>query len=142
MAWSDLTITRDDIDAFEGATFTRYNDVSTLRIADNDHLVLSVSKQELEDDIIRTMDDFDFTETELLDELESVDERGLLTRMLTYKFLANWFFQDSAKEDSLAYAKAREYMGKYYRALNGGLSSLASKLSTPKNPPRFQMRRA
>ena len=86
-----------------------------------------------------TMDDTDYTEEELLDAIESADDRDLLKRMLTYKFLANWFFQDSAKEDSLAYAKAREYLGKYYRALNGGLSSVSSKLSKPRNPPRFRM---
>lgn len=139
MAWSDLTITRDNIDSFEGATFKQYSSGTTLGIASNDGLVLSSSKSELEDDIIRTMDDVDYTETELLDAIEDADDRNLLVRMLTYKFLANWFFQDSAKEDSLSYAKAREYLGKYYRALNGGLSSVSSKLSKPRNPPRFKM---
>lgn len=139
MAWSDLTITRDDIDSFEGATFKQYNAVTDLRIAEGDELALSASKSELEDDIIRTMDDTDYTESELLDAVEAADDRGLLARMLTYKFLANWFFQDSAKEDSLSYAKAREYTGKYYRALNGGLSSISSKLDKPRNPPRFRM---
>lgn len=139
MAWSDLTITRDNIDSFEGATFKQYDANTDLGIADNDALVLDSSKIELEDDIIRTMDDTDYTEAELLDAIESADDRNLLVRMLTYKFLANWFFQDSAKEDSLSYAKAREYLGKYYRALNGGLSSVSSKLSKPRNPPRFKM---
>lgn len=139
MAWSDLTITRDNIDAFEGATFKQYSATTDLAIASNDALVLDSSKSELEDDIIRTMDDTDYTEAELLDAVEEADDRGLLVRMLTYKFLANWFFQDSAKEDSLSYAKAREYLGKYYRALNGGLSSVSSKLSKPRNPPRFRM---
>lgn len=139
MAWTDLTITRDDIDSFEGATFSQYNATTLLGIANNDSLALSASKSELEDDIIRTMDDSDYTEDELLDAIEAADDRDLLKRMLTYKFLANWFFQDSAKEDSLSWNKAREYLGKYYRALNGGLSSVSSKLSKPRNPPRYRM---
>lgn len=139
MAWTDLTITRDDIDSFEGATFSQYNAQTILGIASNDTLVLDSSKSELEDDIIRTMDDTDYTEAELLDAIEAADDRNLLKRMLTYKFLANWFFQDSAKEDSLSWNKAREYLGKYYRALNGGLSSVSSKLSKPRNPPRYRM---
>ena len=139
MAWADLTITRDDIDSFEGATFSQYDAGTDLGIATNDALVLSSSKSELEDDIIRTMDDTDYTESELLDAVYAADDRGLLKRMLTYKFLANWFFQDSAKEDSLSYAKAREYLGKYYRALNSGLAGVSSKLDKPRNPPRFRM---
>lgn len=139
MAWADLTITRDDIDSFEGATFAQYDAATSLGIAGNDSLVLSSSKSELEDDIIRTMDDTDYTEVELLDAVEAADDRDLLKRMLTYKFLANWFFQDSAKEDSLSYAKAREYLGKYYRALNSGLAGVSSKLDKPRNPPRFRM---
>lgn len=149
MAWSDLTITRNDIDSFEGATFSQYGAATELGIADNDRLALSASKSELEDDVIRTLSDSsykqpdgtDYTEAELLDAVQAADDRDILKRMLTYKFLANWFFQDSSKEDSLSWQKAREYLGKYYRALNGGLAGLAPKMDTPRNTPRFKMRR-
>lgn len=150
MAWTDLTLLRDDIDSFEGATFSQYSASTTLGISQHDDKVLSSSKKELEDDILRTMSDTDYkqpdgtdyTETELLDAIHAADNRDLLKRMLTYKFLANWFYQDSSKEDSLSYTKSREYLGKYYRALNGGLSSLSSRMDTARSVPRFKMVRA
>lgn len=137
--WADLTITRDDIDSFEGATFAQYNSPTVLGIAMNDSLTLDMAKSQLEDDIVRTISDVDMSDSELLDALFQADERGLLKRMLTYKFLANWFKQDASKEDSLAWAKAREYIGEYQRALHGGLASLAPKLDTPKQIPRYRM---
>ena len=139
MAWSDLTITRQNIDAHEGATFKGYTASTNLGIADNDRLVLSEAKSELEDDIIDRMGTPDYTNTELLDALQDADDRGLLERMLTYRFLRNWFFQDAAREDSMAYRKAIEYHSTYYRALNGALSSLSPQISKPRNTPRFKM---
>lgn len=139
MAWTDLTITRADINAVEGATFELYDADTTLAIASNDEDVLAMAKSQLEDDIIRRMDNATYTEDGLLDALYEADTRDLLMRMLLYKFLANWFFQDASKEDSLSYAKYREWTGNYYRSLNDGLSGLASKLSTPRNPARFRI---
>jgi hypothetical protein len=139
MSWASLTISRNDIDSYEGATFNSYNANTELGIAANDALVLAAAKSELEDDIIRTMDNEQYTEAELLDAVIVADDRGLIVRMLTYKFLMNWFNQDSSKVDSLSYVKAREYAGKYYRTLNGGLSGISSKLSKPRQVPRFSM---
>jgi len=139
MPWADLTITRDDIDSQEGATFKGYSAPTDLGIDDNDGLVLQTAKSELEDDIIRTMDDENFTESELLDALFEADDRKLLTRMLTYRFLYKWFNQDASKEDSLTWQKSREYAGLYYRTLNSGLAGLSSKISKPRNIPRFRM---
>ncbi len=139
MAWSSLTITRENLDAYEGATFNDYAAATDLGIASNDGLVLSEAKSELEDDIIDRMGTPDYTNAELLDALMAADDRGLLKRMLTYRFLRNWFFQDAAREDSMAYRKAVEYHSSYYRVLNGALSSLAPQISKPRNTPRFKM---
>ena len=139
MAWSDLTIARDNLDAYEGATFNDYDAPTLLGIADNDSLVLSEAKSELEDDIIDRMGTPDYTNNELLDALYDADDRGLLERMLTYRFLRNWFFQDAAREDSMAYRKAIEYHSSYYRVLNGALASLAPQISKPRNTPRFKL---
>ncbi len=139
MAWADLTITRDNLDALEGATFNGYNASTDLGIAENDALVLSEAKSELEDDIIDRMGSPDYTNAELLDALSNADDRGLLERMLTYRFLRNWFFQDAAREDSMAYRKAVEYHSSYFRVLNGALASLSPQISKPRNSPRFKM---
>lgn len=142
MAWADLTITRDDIDAFEGTTFEGYNALTGLGIATNDSLVLTSAKSELEDEIIGRLDGHQYdTTVALLDAIVAADDRGLVKRMLTYKFLANWFFGDSTKEDSLSYVKAREYTAKYYRAVAIGLNGITKMLTKPQQNPRFIMRR-
>lgn len=137
--WYDLTITRDDIDSLEGATFRQYSASTALGIASHDALTLDLSKGELEDDIIGKMGELNYTEEGLLDAVYVADTRHILTRLLAYKFLANWFFQDSSKEDSLSYVKYREYLGKYYRTLSSMINDISHKLSEPRNAPRYKL---
>jgi len=148
MAFSDLTLTRDDIDAFEGETFRDLNvtdESSTLGLSSRDTLVLSKAKSELQTDILEKLhtyiaDETYATETALLDAIEAVDDESLLKNVLAYKFFELWFQQDATNVDSMAFAKARNYYSKYVHYLQINLQRLAGSLSTPKRVPRFRMR--
>jgi len=150
MAFSDLTLTRNDIDAFEGETFRDLNvtDVgTTLNISVRDTLVLDRSKAELESDIIERLqtylaDGTYATETALLDALYSADDQDLLKNLLAYKFFELWFQQDATHQDSMAFNKAGRYYHKYTNYLQINLQRLAGSLSTPRQVPRFRMRSA
>ena len=148
MAWADLTLTRDNIDAFEKQTFRDLN-VSTgttvLNLDTEDNLIIDKSKQMLEADVIDKLQDLlndnsYATETALLDAIEAADTRDLLTDLLTYKFLELWFFQDATHAESKAMMAAKKYNGMYMHYLQINLRRLAGALSTPKSVPRFRMR--
>jgi len=148
MAFSSLTLTRDDIDAFEGETFRDVNvtdESSTLGLSSRDTLVLSKAKSELQTDILEKLhtyiaDETYANETALLDAIEEVDDESLLKNVLCYKFFELWFQQDATNVDSMAFAKARNYYSKYVHYLQINLQRLAGGLSTPKRVPRFRMR--
>lgn len=139
MAWSDLTITRSDLDAYEGQTLDRYSASTTLGISDNDADILTAAKNQLADDIIARSDDADFTETELLDNLEAADDRDLLKRALSYKFLAMFFLDGTTTRDGISFSKAGLYTSEYKKAVGIAIKSTRSKLSTPKNTKHFRM---
>ena len=148
MAFSSLTLTRDDIDAFEGETFRDLNvtdESSTLGLSSRDALVLSKAKSELQTDILEKLhtyiaDETYANETALLDAIEEVDDESLLKNVLCYKFFELWFQQDATSIDGMAFAKARNYYSKYVHYLQINLQRLAGSLSTPKRVPRFRMR--
>lgn len=148
MAFSSLTLTRDDIDAFEGETFRDLNvtdESSTLGLSSRDTLVLSKAKSELQTDILEKLhtyisDETYANETALLDAIESADSEDLLKNVLAYKFFELWFQQDATNMEGMAFSKARTYYGKYVHYLQINLQRLAGSLSTPKSVPRFRMR--
>ena len=148
MAWSDLTITRDNINAFEKQTFESLNVTSgntELNIDEDDNLFIDKAKQQLEADVVDKMRDLinDSTyasETALLDAIQAVDTRGLLTDLLTYKFLEMWFKQDATHVDSKSYQDAVTYYKRYVHYLGINLRRLAGSLSSPKQVPRYRMR--
>ena len=148
MPFSSLTLTRDDIDAFEGETFRDLNVVaagSTVGISSRDTLVLDKAKSELQTDILEKLggyvtDGTYASETALLDALYAVDDQNLLKNVLTYKFLELWFYQDATNEDSFAYQKTGHYYQKYSNYLAINLKRLSGSLSTPKIVPRMRMR--
>lgn len=150
MAFSNLTLTRDDIDAFEGETFRDVNVVSvgsTLGLSSRDTLVLDKAKLELQTDILERMqkyisDETYPTETALLDAIHDKDDEELLKNVLVYKFLELWFQQDATNQDSLAFAKATMYYRKYSQYVQINVRRLAGLLSTPREMPRYRMRSA
>ena len=148
MPFSSLTLTRNDIDAFEGETFRDVNVVasgSTLGLSVRDTLILDKSKGELQTDILEKMnkyvvDETYATETALLDSLYDNDTEDLLVDLLTYKFFEIWFQQDATSTDGFAYEKAGRYNAKYTHYLHINLQRLGSKLPTKKILPRYRMR--
>lgn len=150
MAFSALTLTRDDIDAFEGETFRDLNVTTsgtTLGLSSRDTLVLDKAKLELQTDILERMQRYisDGTyadETSLLDAIYEKDDEDLLKNVLAYKFLELWFQQDATNRDSLAFAKATMYYRKYSHYVQINVRRLAGLLSTPREMPRYRMRSA
>ena len=148
MPFSSLTLTRNDIDAFEGETFSGVNIVgggTTLGISVRDTLALSKAKSELQTDILEKLhkyiaDGTYATETALLDAIYDVDDEALLKNVLTYKFFEIWFQQDATNVDSMAFEKAKMYYRKYVHYLQINLQRLAGSLSTPRRVPRYRMR--
>lgn len=148
MPFSSLTLTRDDIDAFEGETFRDLNVVaagSTVGISSRDTLVLDKAKSELQTDILEKLggyvtDGAYASETALLDALYAVDDEDLLVNLLVYKFLELWFQQDATNADSMAFMKAGNYYRKYVNYLQINLQRLSGSLSVPRRVPRFRMR--
>lgn len=147
MPYSALTITRDDIDGYEGVTFDDYNSATTLKMGDRDSFVLDKAKKELKADILDNTGQFwrdgDYAnETALLDALYDADSEGQLKDLLTLKFLSLWFFQDAQSEEALSYSKARSYHHKYVRYLSINLGRITSNLATPRSAPRYRFQSA
>lgn len=148
MAWSDLTLTRSDIDAFEKQSFKDLN-VTTgntvLNIDEDDNLVLDKAKLELESDTVDRLkhlinDGTYANDTALLDAIEAVDTRELLKTVLTYKFLELWFYQDATHNESKAMSNASNYYRKYVDYLAINLQRLSGNLASPKSVGRYQFR--
>lgn len=148
MPFSALTLTRDDINSFEGQTFQGVNVTSggsTLNISEYDDETLTKANEELKTDILEKTTDFlnddsYATSTALLDDIYDVDDENLLTNLLAYKFFELWFFQDANHEDSFAFQKFKYYRSKYQHYLHINIKRLCGLLDSPKNAPRVQLR--
>lgn len=169
MPFADLTLTRDDIDAFEGETFRGLNTISettwsgstqywntspliwtfyqdsALGLSLRDSLSLSKAKSELQLDIVERMrkyinDGTYSTEEQLLDAIYDADESNMLVNLLVYKFFEIWFQQDATNKDGMAYEKYRYYFSKYVHYLSINLQRIGGRMATPKLPPRYRMR--
>lgn len=146
MAFSDLTLTRDDIDALEELTFRDINvttGTTTLNLSEKDNLILDKANKLLKTDILDQLreyinDDTYSTETALLDAIYAIDTEDLLVDLLSYKFLELWFAQDATHRDSYSYEKARKYYAMYNQYLTANLRRLSGLLSTPKTTPRVR----
>jgi len=148
MSFSSLTLTRSDIDSFEGQTFQGVNVTSggtTLNISEFDDETLTKANEELKTDILEKTTDFlnddsYDTQTELLDAIYDADDENLLVNLLAYKFFELWFFQDATHEESFAFRKFTYYRSKYQHYLHINIKRLCGLLDTPKNAPRIKMR--
>jgi len=145
MPFSSLTLTRDDIDAFEDMTFKNVNvgGSSTLGLSENDTLMLARSKTMLQTDIAEELreyvnDETYANETALLDAIYNADSENLLSDLLTYKFLELWFAQDATHTDSYSYVKAGKYHRMYVQYLRSNLRRLSGLLATPKTLNRVR----
>jgi len=146
MAFSSLTLTRNNIDALEELTFKGINVTSgttTLNLSEKDNLILAKAIKLLKTDILDNLREFIndttySTETALLDAIHAVDSEELLVDLLTFKFLELWFAQDATHRDSYSYEKARKYYAMYNQYLTANLRRLSGLLSTPKTTPRVR----
>jgi hypothetical protein len=146
MAFSSLTLTRDNIDALEELTFRDVNvttGTTTLNLSEKDNLILDKAIKMLKTDILEELreyinDDTYVSETALLDAIYSIDTEDLLVDLLTYKFLELWFSQDATHQDSFSYVKAGTYYRNYNQYLPANLRRLSGLLSSPKTKPRVR----
>lgn len=146
MAFSDLTLTRNDIDALEELTFRDVNvttGTTTLNLSEKDNLILAKGIKLLKTDILDQLREYIndatySTETALLDAIYAIDTEDLLVDLLSYKFLELWFAQDATHRDSYSYEKARKYYAMYNQYLTANLRRLSGLLSTPKTTPRVR----
>ena len=146
MAFSDLTLTRNNIDALEELTFKGVNVTTgstTLNLSEKDNLILGKAIKLLKTDILENLREYIndttySTETALLDAIYAADSEELLVDLLSYKFLELWFAQDATHRDSYSYEKARKYYGMYNQYLTANLRRLSGLLAKPKTTPRVR----
>lgn len=146
MAFSSLTLTRDDIDALEELTFKGVNvtgGTTTLNLSEKDNLILDKAIKLLKTDILEELreyinDETYANETTLVDAVYDIDTEDLLVDLLSYKFLELWFAQDATHEDSFSFTKARKYYAMYNQYLPANLRRLSGLLATPKTKPRVR----
>ena len=146
MAFSSLTLTRDDIDALEELTFKGVNvtgGTTALNLSEKDNLILDKAVKLLKTDILEQLreyinDETYSTEVALLDAIYAIDTEDLLVDILSYKFLELWFAQDATHEDSFSFMKARKYYAMYNQYLPANLRRLSGLLAKPKTKPRVR----
>ena len=146
MAFSSLTLTRDNIDALEELTFKGVNvtgGTTTLNLSEKDNLILDKAIKLLKTDILENLreyinDSTYATETALLDAIYAADSEELLVDLLSYKFLELWFAQDATHQDSFSFQKAGKYYQMYNQYLTANLRRLSGLLTKPKTTPRVR----
>lgn len=146
MAFSDLTLTRDDIDALEELTFKGVNvtgGTTALNLSEKDNLILDKAVKLLKTDILEQLreyinDETYSTEVSLLDAIYAIDTEDLLVDLLSYKFLEMWFAQDATHQDSFSFQKAGKYYQMYNQYLTANLRRLSGLLTKPKTTPRVR----
>jgi len=146
MAFSDLTLTRNNIDALEELTFKGVNvttGTTTLNLSEKDNLILGKAIKLLKTDILENLreyinDSTYATETALLDAIYAADSEELLVDLLSYKFLELWFSQDATHKESYSFQKAGKYYAMYIQYLTGNLRRLSGLLAKPKPTPRVR----
>jgi hypothetical protein len=146
MAFSSLTLTRDDIDALEELTFKGVNvtgGTTTLNLSEKDNLILDKAIKLLKTDILEQLreyinDETYSTELALLDAIYAIDTEDLLVDLLSYKFLEMWFAQDATHQDSFSFQKAGKYYQMYNQYLTANLRRLSGLLTKPKTTPRVR----
>ena len=146
MAFSSLTLTRNNIDALEELTFKGINVTSgttTLNLSEKDNLILGKAIKLLKTDILDNLREFIndttySTETALLDAIHAADSEELLIDLLTFKFLELWFAQDATHKDSYSFSKAMKYYNMYNQYLTANLRRLSGLLAKPKTTPRVR----
>ena len=146
MAFSDLTLTRNNIDALEELTFKGVNvttGTTALNLSEKDNLILGKAIKLLKTDILENLreyinDSTYATETALLDAIYTADSEELLVDLLSYKFLELWFAQDATHRDSYSFTKAGKYYNMYNQYLTANLRRLSGLLAKPKTTPRVR----
>lgn len=147
MPYSALTVTRDDINAFEGQTFSNINVTgsgTSLNLSLTDTLVLTKAKEELQSDVMDAAGHYYYdgsyaSMTDLLDAVYAADDNNLLKNLLCYKFLELWFVQDASSEQTFAWQKFQLYHAKYVMRLASNMRIILSNLPTKRSAPIFRL---
>jgi len=137
MPFSDLSVTRNNIDAFEGNTLSRHSSSTTLGLTENDDDMASKAVKEVRVDIFDRASKHYYqgdysTKNELLDALESADGDGLIEDLMAIKFL-EFFFNDEHIGETDGGDKAVFYEGKYNQQLPKVVTTLLADLTPAKN---------
>lgn len=138
MPFSNNSVTRDKLDAYEGATLKNHSSTTTLGLADNDDDMASEAQTEVKLDLLDRTDKAYYNETyesrdALLDALDAVDDDGMIETLMAFKFL-EYFFGDQAIGELDGGDKAIFYERKYNNKLPQVVSYLTSRLDPPQTP--------
>lgn len=143
MAFSDLSVTRENIDALEGNTLRRHSSSTTLGLTDNDDDMAQKAETEVKVDLFDEASKHYYqgdysTKNELLDDMEGADSDGLIEDLMALKFL-ELFFNDEHIGETDGGDKAVFYEHKYNVQLPKVSSLLLADLEEPKvqNKVRF-----
>jgi len=145
MAFSDLSVTRSNIDAYEGNTLSRHSSSTTLGLTENDDDMAQKAEKEVKVDLFDRASQHYYqgdysTKNELLDALESADEDDRIEDLMALKFL-EFFFNDEHIGETDGGDKAMFYEQKYNQQLPKVVTMLLADLSTPQNQNQVVFRR-
>lgn len=145
MAFSNLSVKRENIDALEGNTLKRHTSGTTIGLTDNDDDMADKAFTEVKVDIFdRASQHFyqgDYsTKDALLDDLEDVDSDGLIEDLMVLKFL-ELFFNDEHIGETDGGDKAMFYEKKYNQQLPKVVSILLADLDPAKQQNQVQFSR-
>lgn len=137
MAFSDLSVTRDNIDAYEGNTLSRHSSSTTLGLTENDDDMANKAEKEVMVDLFDRASKHYYqgdynTKKELLDALEGVDEDDRIDDLMALKFL-EFFFNDEHIGETDGGDKAMFYESKYNQQLPKVVTMLLADLTPAKN---------
>lgn len=145
MAFSDLSVTRNNIDALEGNTLKRHSSNTTLGLTENDDDMASKAEKEVKVDIFDSASQHYYqgdysTKDELLDAMEQADSDGLIEDLMALKFL-ELFFNDEHIGETDGGDKAMFYESKYNQQLPKVVTTILADLTPAKNQNRVRLSR-
>lgn len=144
MAWTDLTITRSNINAYAGEDLKNISAGGNLDLGANADLTLARAKALLKSDVtdhfryLITEEEEYTTVTALLDAIYAANTDNFLEDLLVFKFLELWFYQDAEHEQSKTFLSFKKYRADYTNYLKQHLDTIGSSLSRPSVGRRYR----
>lgn len=146
MSYTNLELTRDDLDAFESKTLSGFSSSTTLGLTDNDGLMASEAKAFVKLDLFDSASELVYNGTYadvagLLDAMLAADDDGRIVRLIALKFLELFFGDNSYEPDGNAARKAAYYENKYELEVRKTSNLLLANMDTAKQPNRIRFSR-